>query len=103
MASMVTTKMSRPAAARQQRLESYPGEGAPPADKARELLFEDHVGTYALRTPVIGGALGGAFKQGSEQRPELWGGAWVPWRKRTASKGNNLESFFHPPERPNAA
>jgi hypothetical protein len=48
MAFMVTMKMSKRAVARQQRLASYPGEGVPPADKACELLCEDHVGTYAL-------------------------------------------------------
>jgi len=39
---------SRRIAARQQRLAAFPGEGAPPANQACELLCEDHVGTYTL-------------------------------------------------------
>jgi hypothetical protein len=41
-------QVSKRIAARQQRLAAFPGEGTPPADRACELLCEDHVGTYTL-------------------------------------------------------
>jgi hypothetical protein len=48
MTSMTATGVSKRVAARQKRLAAFPGEGTPPADKACELLCEDHVGTYIL-------------------------------------------------------
>jgi len=41
-------RVSKRVAARRQRLAAFPGKGTPPADKACELLCEDHVGTYTL-------------------------------------------------------
>ena len=45
---MTPMKISKRAAARQQRLALYPGEGTPPTDTPCELLCEDRVGTYTL-------------------------------------------------------
>jgi hypothetical protein len=42
------SEVSKRAAARQQRLAAFPGEGIPPEDIACQLLCEDHVGTYTL-------------------------------------------------------
>ncbi len=35
-------------ATRQQRMDAFIHEGAPPADQPLELLCEDHVGTYVV-------------------------------------------------------
>jgi hypothetical protein len=45
---MAFNDKSRRAAARQQRLAAFPGEGTPSSEVACELLCEDHVGTYTL-------------------------------------------------------
>ena len=38
-------------ATRQQRIDAFTHEGAPPADQPLEVLCEDHVGTYLIPFP----------------------------------------------------
>jgi hypothetical protein len=38
-------------ATRQQRIDAFMHEGAPPADQPLEVLCEDHVGTYLIPFP----------------------------------------------------
>jgi hypothetical protein len=64
------------AAARQQRLSAFPGEGAPPTGVVCELLCEDHVGTYTL--PYLCQWSNGTWR--SVQTGEPVQGGVVGWR-----------------------
>jgi hypothetical protein len=48
MIDLTDPPASKRVAARQRRLDAFPGDGPPPAGVACELLCEDHVGTYEL-------------------------------------------------------
>ena len=73
---MKSSDLSARGAARLRRLHEYPGEGAPPAGTACELLCEDHVGTYEL--PYACHWLEGEWRNLKTNEPVLAG--VVAWR-----------------------
>jgi hypothetical protein len=75
----VLSEVSKRAAARQQRLAAFSGEGIPPEDIACQLLCEDHVGTYTL--PFLCQWSNGAWRSVETGEPVMAG--VVGWRLAT--------------------
>jgi hypothetical protein len=73
-------------AARGRRLAQFPGEGTPPAERACELLCEDHVGTYEL--PYLCHWLGGAWRNAETGEPVKAG--VVAWREHPGKRDFSL-------------
>ena len=64
-------------ATRQQRIDAFTHEGAPPADQPLEVLCEDHVGTYRL--PYLCRSTADGFR--NERTGEPIEGRVVGWRE----------------------